>query len=360
MPARMRHIQYATLALLALLSFGVLHTAHAAGTAASTSVESRATVSYSVAGVSQTPIESSPAGNSTPGAGNGASTTFVVDNRIDLTVSELSGSASITSPGQGNAVTAFTLTNTGNSPQGYQLAAVNEAGSTAFGNVDDFDVSNLRVFVDSNGNGTYDAGVDTVSAVDTLAADAAVTVFIVADVPITAANGQFANVQLTARAAVPGTAGATLAVETTGADDPNIVDIVFGDAGNDALESMADQYAVQSAALSIVKTATVISDPVNGTTNPKAIPGAVVEYTAVVTNSGAVAANLVVVDDQVPANATYVAGSLALNSTSLTDAGDADAGEFVGGPPAHVVVNIGTVNTGGTNAATVVFRVTID
>lgn len=37
---------------------------------------------------------------------------------------------------------------------------------------------------------------------------------------------------------------------------------------------------------SMQKSAEVISDPVNGTSNPKAIPGAVVEYTLLVTNTG--------------------------------------------------------------------------
>src|SRR5690606_5010178 len=131
-----------------------------------------------------------------------------------------------------------------------------------------------RVFVDSNGNGTYDAGTDTATAIDTLAADASVVVFIVADVPGTTTNGQFANVQLSARAALPGTAGATLATETAGADTPGAVDTVFGDAARDATEVAADQYAIESAALTVAKTSAVVEDPHNGTTNPKAIPGA--------------------------------------------------------------------------------------
>ena len=39
--------------------------------------------------------------------------------------------------------------------------------------------------------------------------------------------------------------------------------------------------------LSVTKTSFIISDPVNGTNNPKAIPGATVEYLISVSNAGA-------------------------------------------------------------------------
>ena len=54
--------------------------------------------------------------------------------------------------------------------------------------------------------------------------------------------------------------------------------------------------------LTVVKVATTISDPVNGTTRPKAIPGAIVEYQIVVTNPAGnpIDANTVFINDQVP------------------------------------------------------------
>jgi uncharacterized repeat protein (TIGR01451 family) len=54
--------------------------------------------------------------------------------------------------------------------------------------------------------------------------------------------------------------------------------------------------------LTVVKLAIVRSDPVNGATNPKAIPGAIVEYQIVVTNPSANAADdgSVVVNDPLP------------------------------------------------------------
>jgi len=41
-----------------------------------------------------------------------------------------------------------------------------------------------------------------------------------------------------------------------------------------------------NATLTLVKTSSVVSDPVNGTTNPKAIPGAIVQYSILVSNTG--------------------------------------------------------------------------
>ena len=63
---------------------------------------------------------------------------------------------------------------------------------------------------------------------------------------------------------------------------------------------------------SITKLVTVISDPVNGTTNPKAIPGAIVEYNLLVTNSSvALTADSVVISDIFNANTALVVNNIA-------------------------------------------------
>ncbi len=339
-----RHVKHASLALIALSSVGALHSAFAVGTPSGTSISNQATVDYSVGGVNQSQITS-------------AAASFVVDSRIDLTVSEVSTNATQTTPGQNNVVAAFRVTNTGNSTQGYQLSVTNEAsGATLFTQADNQDVGNLRIFVDSNSNGAYDAGTDSATNVDTLVTDndgESVVVFVLADVPVAATNGQYANVRLQAIAAVAGTNGGTLATQTAGADNPAVVDIVFADAGRDATESAADQYAIRSAALTISKSATVISDPFS-TSDPKAIPGAVIEYSIVVTNSSTTtAADAVNVGDNIPANTAFVPGSITLNAASLPDS------NFIAGPPARIAVPAGSVAANG-GTATVTFRVTID
>ncbi len=282
--------------LLSLLA-GV-QVAQATGTTAGTSVSNTATVNYNVGGVAQAPIASAP-------------TSFVVDNKIDLTVTEVGGAATTVVPGQTAAVLTYLVSNTGNSPEGYQLTATNQPnGSTLFGRTDNADFAGLSVFVDSNTNGTYDAGVDTAANINTLAKDASVTVFVVVNIPNGAANAQVANVNLSARAAAPGTNGATLETQSAGADTAAI-DIVFADAGRDATQAVDDQYFVQSAALAISKTSSVISDPFNLAVNPKAIPGATIEYVVTVANTGAATAGGISVSDTLNANLAFVQGAYA-------------------------------------------------
>jgi uncharacterized repeat protein (TIGR01451 family) len=63
--------------------------------------------------------------------------------------------------------------------------------------------------------------------------------------------------------------------------------------------------------LVIEKTSQVISDPVNGTTNPKLIPGAVVEYTISVRNVGtlAVDSSSIVITDIMPPEMAFAVGT---------------------------------------------------
>ena len=346
-----RHLKRASLALIGLSSIGVLQSASAAGTVAGTTISNQATVSYQVGGVDQTPIAS-------------LEVEFVVDNRIDLTVAEGSTTTTQTSPGLTNQVTSFTVTNTGNAAQGFVLSAANMATGTASpfagGTADNQDVANVRVFVDSGASGTpnaYDAS-DTATNIASLAPDADAVVFVLADVPVAASNGQFANVQLTVVTATDNTT--TPVVESAGADDASVVQIVFGDAGQDATETAVDQYEVRSASLAVTKTAAVISDPFNGTgADRKAIPGAIVEYTITVTNSSTTtAATAVQLEDAIPSNTVFVPGSLTLDAAALTDGNDADAGRYEAAPVPRVLVNAAAI-AANNGSAVVTFRVTI-
>ncbi|MEZ5679814.1 MAG: proprotein convertase P-domain-containing protein [Erythrobacter sp.] len=70
--------------------------------------------------------------------------------------------------------------------------------------------------------------------------------------------------------------------------------------------SLADiTWCKPYANLAVTKISSVLSDPVNGTTNPKAIPGALIDYLITVSNSGVSATNAgsVVISDAGPANA---------------------------------------------------------
>ncbi|MBA4161416.1 MAG: proprotein convertase, P [Novosphingobium sp.] len=76
--------------------------------------------------------------------------------------------------------------------------------------------------------------------------------------------------------------------------------------------------------VSVTKVSSVLSDPVNGTTNPKAIPGAVMDYCILITNNGTATLTSLAVSDTLPANFTYAAGTMTSgsNCASATTAED--------------------------------------
>lgn len=64
--------------------------------------------------------------------------------------------------------------------------------------------------------------------------------------------------------------------------------------------------------LQITKVSSIISDPINGTTNPRAIPGAVIQYLITVTNigTGPVDSGTVIITDPLPTTVSmYVSGT---------------------------------------------------
>ncbi len=325
-------IKRASLALIALSSVSLYQSALAAPgeTSAGTDISNTATVNYTVGTVAQTAINSN-------------TTTFEVDKKVDLTVAN--GTGVTTVPGAANVGLPFTVSNTGNDTDSYTLTAANLAG-------DNFDTSAVAIYLDAGTLGVYDAGVDTlVSAPVSIARDTTINVLIVSTIPGAAINGNTANLTLTAT---------TTSAATAGAESPTVVDVVFADAGNDGTEVDTNTYTISTATLAVVKSAAVISDPVNGATNPKAIPGAIVRYTITVTNSGPVAATAVTLTDNIPTNTSYVASSMTLNAGALTDGADVDGGATTGSPVVtSISVDAGTVAASG-GTATVTFDVEVD
>jgi uncharacterized repeat protein (TIGR01451 family) len=357
----------AALVALVISSWWTSASAQSTLTPAGTSIQNRATVNYSVGGQAQALIESSPTGNTTPGANAGASTTFVVDNRVDLTVAELGATATPTTPGAVNALLTYTVTNTGNAPQGYALTLAEQVTGTTFpgGNDNaDFTLANLVVRVD-DGDNTFDAG-DVAPAINTLNPGQTVTVFVVAPVvTLTLVNGNRTNIRLQAQTAVSGTNGGTPQLQSGGVNDPTVVEVVFADIGVDATESAVDQFFIQSASLTIQKTQTVISDGFSAS-NPRSIPGATVEYQIEIENtSPTIAADLVSISDPVPTNTTFLATQAVLitNGVVATCTGDANDGDSDGCGVTAGALTIGTGVIGSVTPGeivTVAFQVTIN
>jgi uncharacterized repeat protein (TIGR01451 family) len=182
------------------------------------------------------------------------------------------------------------------------------------GNADtDAQMSGFQVFVDDDGNGAYD-GTETATFIDSLAPDASVLVFVLADAPLGVTTLDFANIRLTATTHDAGSGAASLTTETATADTAG-VDVVFGDgplAGpHDGLEFADDGYTFATADLLVSKASTVVEDLFNGTTNPKAIPGAFVQYEITLENTGNLGADNIVITDVLPAEVR--AAALRLN-----------------------------------------------
>lgn len=324
--------------------------AFAAGTASGTTITNTATINFSVGGVAQTAIN--------------ASNSFVVDRQINLTVAEVGTTTTSVSPGQTAAVTTFTVTNTGNETQDFRLTASQLSGGTApHGGTDAFDVTGVTLYRDTNSNGSYDAGTDTaITYLDEVAADASRTVFVVADVPLTATNGQIAAVALTAEAREGGTASTegNAITATSGADTAGTKDTVFidgagsDDAARDARFSARDDYTVAAPVLTVSKISWVISDPVNSTTNPKRIPGAIIGYCIIINNAaGGTAASNVSISDTLPAATTYEAGTVLLGgseSSGTCSGGTTSTASFSAG-----VVSSGTISSIAANSNTVLW-----
>jgi hypothetical protein len=329
--------------------------AFAAGTTAGTSVTNNVTLDYKIGGIDQNQVT--------------ASDTFTVDRKVALTVSEVGTGTTTVTPGQTSAVTTFSVSNASNAALDFALAATQASGGTAaHGGTDNFDVSGVKVYADTNSNGGYDPGTDQeITYLDQVAADTSRTVFIVADIPLGRATSDVAGVRLSATASeatASGALGATV-TQTSGANTSG-VDTVFADTnanGNvarDGIHFAEDDYTILAASLVATKTSRVVSDPFNGSTDPKMIPGAVVEYCIAVANaSGSATASGINISDVLPDETTYdSAFGIKLNGTVTGASCNADGA--AGGSYAAGVVSGTLTDIAGGVTRTLVFRVSVN
>ena len=298
--------------------------AMALGTDPGTDVTNEAFVDYMVGGVAQPQLSDTA--------------DFVVDRRVDFTVTRM-GAALTPTPLSTIAIDLpvasnfldFFVTNLSNGDLDFNLVAeqmINtdgdiygggDADTTVFGE----DMINVRVRVSSGldpiglpGTGPEPVFGDDDSYIDSIPEDRSIRVRIYADTVAVAANGLISGLRLEATAADP--AGTTAApgadlVETTGADDPTLVENVFanlsGGTGGPpavAMEFDVDGFLLQAAQLVVTKTATVISAPFGSLL---AIPGATIRYDVVIDNSaGAVDAMAMSIADAIDTDVTFLNG----------------------------------------------------
>ncbi|MDZ4804535.1 MAG: hypothetical protein SGI90_06730 [Candidatus Eisenbacteria bacterium] len=324
---------WVTAAIVVSLFLGTASESGAAGTAACREIVNQATASWTI-GITDFSVSSN-------------SVTTTVAEILDVVTTWQDASAVVVTSAATSQVLTFLVTNIGNGTDSYTLTPADNLGG------DNFDPGFVRLVLDSNTNGMYDAGVDQpyLAGVDdpVLAADSSVVVFALNDVSAGLNDGDTGDFQLTA-------------TSRTGSGAPGTVIPGGGECGNNAVvgnsggeSSAIGTYVKSDVVVGMTKSAQV-SDPFGGT---EPVPGATVTYTIQVTISGTGTANNLNIVDPIPANTTYETGSLTLNSAGLSDALDLDAGDVGGTAADTITVQMGNVAAGG-GVHTITFTVTID
>lgn len=325
------NVRLACIAPLVVASASIMFAppVRAAGTAAGTTITNTATATYTDGSGNPVNVPSNPVD-------------IRVDEVLNVTVVSADPGDVSAAPGATNQILSFTVTNTGNGSEAFRLSPINAIGG------DNFDPATTSLVID-NGDGVYNAATDTVYIAGTndpvLAPDTSVKIFVLSTIPGAAIDGWRGQTDLTATAVTgSGTPGTSFAGQGQGGGDA-----VVG--ATTASTRAGGFYVVNAATVTFVKSASVL-DPFGGT---KSVPGAVITYTLVATVNGSGALNNLAAGDPIPANTTYLPGSITSQSAPLTDATDADAGEFAAN---RVTVRFGTVPGGQTR--TVTFKVTIN
>ena len=380
MNRQMKMISPLLLAAMATLPAAV----QAAGTAAGSEITNTATLNYQINGVDQTEVT--------------AQDVFNVDIKVDFALTRLN----TTEPNETSleadnvVVAAVQITNDGNAPTAFVVRAEDETGTTL-----DINGTTYTDTIDSGAAYSYYldnplAGTQGVlDAEDTLltgstgeiAADDTVTVF------VTVPKGDLTGVDgdaLLSSVVVNGlesTVNDTTYSLDTGDNDPSngstddaanpngatTIEVVFADTDSDNSEILRDALVLVFPNLegdginsNLTKSSVVISDPINGTENPKAIPGAVVEYTITLINTGTADATNVVITDELPANTTFIDAEgikVAMDGAPEPVTVDASIASY-DSDSRTVTVNLGTVEGGpadGDDETNVItFRVTIN
>jgi uncharacterized repeat protein (TIGR01451 family) len=307
--------------------------AFAVGSPAGTIINNTAEVTYSVGTVNATATS------------NMVSVT--VAEILDVVVTAQTPSVAVDA-GETQREVLYRVSNTGNGTETFLLTETHVIAGDQFDPVP----STPAIYFDTDGSGDLSPG-DTPYVAGSndpvLGDDEFVNVLVVNDIPAGATDTQIGRTRLAA-AARTGT-GAPGTLYAGGGDGG--VDAVVGTTGADG--EATSEYLVSDVTLSANKTQTVLNQ--FGGATP--VPGARINYSIVVDVTGSGFADNAVFTDEIPANTTYVAGSLQLNGAALTDAADTDAGDFAAAVPARVRVALGTLTT-ASGPQTVTFAVTIN
>jgi hypothetical protein len=329
------------IALLVFVSFFSAKSALADINEAGDVIENLATLNFTIGGDPQL-LESSAAGNSTIGASQGLATSFAVDRKIDLSITNTNAIAIKAVAREQSVVLEFTVVNETNDVMNYILAAEVDGTDVSDSNTNvgtlpsgveltDLNTS-FEIYLEDDGVAGFSTGDTLATSITGLKSTQTAlddgdnsdeqVVYVVVDLDDSANPNQFDYlfVTLIARAADGG--GALITSDSNGFDANN------GTAGSNTLDNATEQdvfadgssalaannsastvfeandktrngqlsatgYIVIDTGLEVTKTLTTIWDPL-ATNNdlsddtaftPKAIPGAYVQYQIVIENT---------------------------------------------------------------------------
>jgi len=328
----MKTIDYRALTFaVALLGYGGLASA-AVHAPANSTITNTAAVNYDVGGNAQPPVNSN-------------TDNITVDELVDVDTALQSASPVTVLSGALNQPIRFRITNLGNGSEQFNLSANLTLGG------DQFNPTGAEFFID-DGDGIFEPGAGDGAIVTsvTVAGEAFSDVWLSADIPGAQADGNLGNVSVTATANTgTGIAGFVYAGAGTGGTD-----VIIGTSGGDDLDTAA--YQVSDIQIVVTKTSAIL-DPFAGN---QPVPGATITYTVTVSSSGSGTATSVNVQDDFPANTTYVPASITVNTIAKTDLADGEAA-----PACDTSTNAGGIycllgTLTGTTTNTVTFKVTIN
>lgn len=236
---------------------------------------------------------------------------FQVDRKVIYNVSSsASGTVSISAGGTSNFT--YTLTNDSNAPISFELPIPPENTTYTIRNIGE----NSGGIVITNGTQT----TSTDLIIDLLKGDLAVSnndqkiIVVTTTAPGSLIEGNTIDPTFSIVAVEPADSleiGKSLTEKGVTKGDPivaidntqgwvtsiiqTVTDPALIDSGEIKITG-SQLFEVKSAVISLEKSVRIVSDPINITTNPKAIPGAVIEYTLTVSNTGSLSATVELTD----------------------------------------------------------------
>ncbi|OIO68022.1 MAG: hypothetical protein CO186_10790 [Zetaproteobacteria bacterium CG_4_9_14_3_um_filter_49_83] len=316
----------------------------AAGTAAGSSISNVVTLTYVI-------------GAGPPSTVNSSIVSFLVDEIIQPVLSwQDAAPVAVSTPGN-NDVLTFLLTNSGNGTESFGLTRTNDPAPPP-GNYTPLDGSIGSIYVESGllaGFQATGANADTVYIAGgndpTLSPDASLTIYLISNTPSNLPVNAGGNVLLTVSSLTPGTAGSPPGTSLAGLGQGGGFAVV---GSSSAQAGTTGSYIASGVGFVMNKSVLSVLDLQGGVL---VMPGAVLTYQIVASLSGAGTATNLVIVDPLPADTTYVPGSIVVDGIVKTDAADADNAQLIS---ATRTVSVSLGNVAAPANVVITFRATIN